>query len=198
MIPKLETLERGQASLCAGMVPGSASPLPSAPQWFAVYTTPRHEKCVHRHFDVRELEHFLPLYRTRRKWSDGSRVDLELPLFPNYLFVRILKDERVRVLEVPGVLAIVSGVGGRPSPLPASEITALQTGLAERNAEPHFMLAVGQRVQVLAGPFAGMCGVVLRKKGSLRIVLTIELIQRSVAVEVDESELETLDPATFN
>jgi transcription antitermination factor NusG len=76
-----------------------------------VYTTSRHEKRVAQHLSLREIEYYLPLYRSERKWSDGSRVTLELPLFPGYLFVRIKRTERVRVLEVPGALSVVGGNG---------------------------------------------------------------------------------------
>ena len=90
--------------------------------WFAVSTTPRHEKRVAQHFGLREVECFLPLYRSQRRWNDGSKVALDLPLFPGYIFVRIGRKERTRVLQVPGVLALVAGTGRevrqriRPSP----------------------------------------------------------------------------------
>ena len=91
--------------------PGFLPDAQSAPKWFAVYTTSRHEKRVDLHLSMREIEHYLPLYRTQRKWSDGSRVTLDLPLFPGYIFVRSTRTQRVRVLEVPSVLAVVGGTG---------------------------------------------------------------------------------------
>src|SRR5271166_4487220 len=91
-----------------------------SPQWFAVYTTPRHEKSVARHFAVREIEAFLPLYRSVRRWKNGCRVSVEQPLFPNYLFVSLERPEYSRVLQTPGVLSLV-GSGRQPSPLEASE-----------------------------------------------------------------------------
>lgn len=140
----------------------------------------------------RQIEHYLPLYRAQHKWSDGSRVSLDLPLFPNYLFVRIRRTERVRVLEIPGVLAIVGGTAREPSPLPEEEIDALRAGLQFRRAEPHPMLAKGEWVRIRSGALAGMEGVVLRQKGSPRVVITVELIRQSISVEVDEAELEQL------
>jgi transcription antitermination factor NusG len=161
-----------------------------SPKWFAVYLSPRHEKRVALHMDLREIEHYLPLYRAHHKWSDGSKVTLDLPLFPGYIFARIKQTERVRVLEVPGVLALVGGTAREPMPLPESEIDALRDGLLARHAEPHPLLTVGQRVRIRSGALCGMEGVVVRKKNSLRVVLTMDLIMESIAVEVDGSELE--------
>jgi transcription antitermination factor NusG len=162
-------------------------------KWFAVYTSPRHEKRVGQYLKQREIEHFLPLYSVRRRWSDGSLVTLDLPLFPGYLFVRIDRRERVRVLQVPGVVSFVGGTGRQPASLPESEIDALRAGLHLRRAEPHPLLTVGQRARIRFGPLAGMEGVVVRKKNRLRVVLTMDLIMQSVAVEVDGTELEILD-----
>jgi transcription antitermination factor NusG len=173
---------------------GSCVSAPCAPKWFAAYTTPRHEKRVGQHLEMRQIEHFLPLYRTHRKWSDGSRVTLDLPLFPSYIFVCIPRNERVRVLEVPGILAVVGGTGGEPASLPASEIDALRSGLSLRNAQPHPLLKVGQRARIRFGAFAGLEGVVQRMKYSYRVVLTLDSIMQSFAVEVDGEELELLDP----
>jgi transcription antitermination factor NusG len=142
---------------------------------------------------MREIEHYLPLYRTQRKWSDGSRVTLDLPLFPGYIFVHIERRQRVRVLEVPGVLAVVVGTGGEPAALPEADIEALRSGLPLRHVEPHPLLNVGQRARIRSGAFAGMEGIVVRKKNSFRVVLTLDTIMQSFAVEVDGNELEPLD-----
>jgi transcription antitermination factor NusG len=179
------TLDSLSDALCA--------PAPYAPKWFAVYTSSRHEKRVDQHLEMRKIEHYLPLYRTQRKWSDGSRVTLDLPLFPGYIFVCIQRTQRVRVLEVPGVLAVVGGTGGEPASLPASDIDALRSGLSQRNAKPHPFLKVGQRARIRSGAFAGMEGVVERMKYSFRVVLTLDSIMQSFAVEVDGEELELLD-----
>jgi transcription antitermination factor NusG len=167
------------------------------PKWYAAYTTPRHEKRVEQHLSQREVEHYLPLYRTPRKWRNGLKVVLDLPLFTSYIFVRIKRTERVRVLEVPGVLAIVGGTAGEMAPLPDDAIDALQSGLHLRNAEPHPLLTVGQRARIRSGALAGMEGIVVRTKNSLRVVLTMDMIQQSVAVEVDGSELEPLGSGDF-
>jgi transcription antitermination factor NusG len=162
----------------------------SAPKWFAVYTGYRHEKRVAEHFGQRQIEFFLPLYRVQRKWKDGSKVNLELPLFPCYIFARIGLGERVRVLEVPGVQCVVGGTAREPAPLPDADINTLRSGLDSRSAEPHPLLLVGQRARIRSGALAGMEGVVVRKKNGLRVVLTLNLIMQSIAVEVDSDDLE--------
>lgn len=161
-------------------------------RWFAVYTTSRHEKRVAEHLSHRQIEHFLPLYRADRKWKDGSRVTLDLPLFPGYIFVHIRKTERVSVLNVPGALAVVGGTGREPAPLPDAAIDALRCGLRQREAEPHPLLTVGNRARIRSGAFAGMEGIVVKKKNGFRVVLTMEQIMQSIAVEVDEGDLEPL------
>ena len=163
-----------------------------SPQWFAASTVPRHEKRVAQHFGMRELECFLPLYRTQRNWNDGSKVSLDLPLFPGYIFVRIGRRQKSSVLQVPGVLALVPGTGKEPAALCDSEIGALRSGLCERRAQPHPLLRIGQRARIRSGALAGMSGIVLRMKSGLRVVLTLELIMQSVSVEVDGSDLELL------
>jgi transcription antitermination factor NusG len=163
------------------------------PRWFAVYTSPRHEKRVEHHFSQRDIENYLPLYQSQRKWNNGLRVNISLPIFPSYIFVRVTRKERVRVLEVPGVQAIVGGTGCEPAPISDTEIDSLRSGLQIRHAEPHPLLTVGQRVRIRSGALVGMEGVLLRRKTGLRVVLTVSFIMQSVAVEVDESELEPLD-----
>jgi len=164
-----------------------------SPKWFAVYTSPRHEKRVGQYLLQKQIEHYVPLYQARRKWRDGSKVTVDLPLFPGYVFVHIDRSERVRVLQVPGVLSVVGGTGRQPASMPDAEIEALRSGLSVRHAEPHTLLTVGQRARIRSGALAGMVGIVVRQKNSLRVVLTMDLIQQSVAVEVDGAELETLD-----
>ena len=168
--------------------------------WIPLYTVSRHEKKVAEHLGQREIEYFLPLYRSRRKWKDGSRVTLDLPLFSGYLFVRIRRDERGRVLDVPGAVSLVMGTGGEPATLPDATIQALRSGLQEREAEPHPLLTAGQRARISSGAFAGLEGIVVRQKNVCRVVLTIENIMRSFSVELGVEDLEPLpaeesDPA---
>ncbi len=187
---KIASSESVQISIPAQ---GSATATQHSRRWFAVYTTSRHEKRVAQHLSQRRIEHFLPVFRCQRTWNDGSKVSLELPLFPGYIFVRINRTERVRVLEVPGALDVIGGAGGLLAPLPDDEIEALRSGAHLRHAEPHPFLTVGQRARIRSGALAGMEGIVVRKSNSLRIVLTLDLIMQSISVEVDGEDLEPLN-----
>ncbi len=157
-----------------------------------MYTVSHHEKRVAQHLSQREIEHFLPLYRVQRKWNDGSRVTLDLPLFPGYLFVRIQRIDRVRVLEIPGAVAMVSGTGGQPVALPDATIQALRLGVEKYGVEPHALLIAGQLARIRFGAFAGMEGVVVRNKNRCRVVLTLEHIHRSFSVELDIEDVEPI------
>jgi transcription antitermination factor NusG len=157
-------------------------------RWYALYTCANHEKQVAAQLDMRAVEHFLPLYSSVRRWKD-RRVTLELPLFPGYVFTRLALRDRLRVLEIPSVVRLV-GFNGQPAALPNEEMEILRAGLRQNLlAEPHPFLTVGRRVRITGGPFAGLEGVLKRKKSRLRVVVTLELIQRSVAVDVDAADV---------
>ncbi|MGD0790744.1 MAG: UpxY family transcription antiterminator [Terriglobales bacterium] len=157
--------------------------------WFAAYTHSHHEKRVASHFAGRQIESFLPLYAALHRWKNRCEMNLDLPLFPNYVFVHIDPRERVRVLEVPGVVSLV-GFGRTLAPLPDFEIEALRAGVGQRKIEPHPYLVVGKRVRIKAGPMTGLEGVLVRKKNNFRVVLALDVIMQSVAVEVDADDLE--------
>jgi transcription antitermination factor NusG len=157
-------------------------------RWYAAYTSANHEKRVSEQLGAREVEHFLPLYASLRRWKD-RKVKLEMPLFPGYVFVRMALRDRLQVLQVPGVAWLV-GFDGTPAALPAEEIEALRMSLCKGvRAEPHPYLTAGRRVRVQAGPLAGLTGILLRRKSGARFVVSVNLIERSVAVEVDEVDL---------
>lgn len=159
--------------------------------WYAAYTSANHEKRVAEQLNLRKVEHFLPLYETLRQWKD-RKMRLELPLFPGYVFVRLALRDRLQVLQVPGVAWLV-GFGGQPAALAAEEIETLRTGLIGGvRAQPHPFLTVGRHVRVKNGPLAGVQGILLKMKNRARLVVSVELIQRSVAVEMDEADLETV------
>lgn len=158
-------------------------------QWFAAYTTPRHEKHVSELLAERNIEAFLPLYKTVRQWKKSCPAMLELPLFPCYLFVHISRSARGAVLSLPGVLSIV-GSSKEPWPLPHLEVEALRIGTEMGNAEPYPYLKVGEKVRIKTGPMSGVEGILVRKKNKLRVVLTLEVIMRSVALEIDADDLE--------
>jgi transcription antitermination factor NusG len=159
--------------------------------WFAAYTTPRHEKAVVRHLKVRDVEHFLPLYRVTRRWKNGCDVSVEFPVFPNYVFVRSEHHNVSRLRDVPGVLTFV-GAGRTAAPMPDAEIDRLRTELPLRRHHPHPFLDAGCKVRIVAGPMTGACGVLVRTKTALRVVLSVELIRQSVAVEVGADEVEVI------
>jgi transcription antitermination factor NusG len=157
-------------------------------QWYAAYVCANHEKCVAKELKARSLEHFLPLYCSIRRWRD-RRVKLDLPLFPSYVFVRLALSEKLRVLQVPGVVNLVGFKDG-PVALPDEEIQTLRSRLAEGlRAEPHPFLTVGRRVRVKHGPLAGLEGILLRRKGRSRVVVSLKAIMRSIVADVDETEL---------
>jgi transcription antitermination factor NusG len=161
------------------------------PRWYAAYTWSRHEKNVAHHFHERSIQHYLPTYKTVHRWKNG-RVQLELPLFPGYVFVHIPLKDRIKPLQVPGVVRLV-GFNGHPAPLPDTEIQALISLSAHGlKAEPYEYLTVGQRVRIHAGPLQGVQGILLRKKGSFRVVVSVDLIMRSIAVDVDATDLEPM------
>ena len=159
--------------------------------WYAAYTKPCHEKRVVEHLGIRSVNFFLPLYRSTRRWNNGCNVILERPLFPNYVFVYILPSERLRVLELSSVLSI-AGSGHGATPLPDGEIERLRSGLLQVNAEPHPVLTVGERVRIRRGPLEGLEGIVFRQKNQFRVVLTLDLIMKSVAVEVCADDTEPI------
>jgi transcription antitermination factor NusG len=157
--------------------------------WYALYTCPRHEKRVAEQVEQRRISCFLPLYRSVRRWKD-RRKELDLALFPGYVFVRIAPEERLQVLRLPGVVRLVTS-NGQPVALPEADIESLRRGLAKHlPMAPHPYLKVGRRVRLSRGPMAGLEGILRRRKEGLRLVVSIEMLMRAVAVEVDEADVE--------
>lgn len=157
--------------------------------WFAAHTRSRHEKTVSEQLRRRQIETFLPLYMTIRRWKNGDHR-VELPLFPGYTFVRIAVKDRLRVLKVPGVVRLV-GFNGAPAPIEEQEVESLRQALsAGVKASPHPYLTAGRRARITAGPLAGREGILVRRKGTLRMVLSIDVIERSIQVDVPADSLE--------
>jgi transcription antitermination factor NusG len=157
--------------------------------WYAVYTRANHEKRVGDQLRERCVEYFLPLYERERCWKD-RRVNLQTPLFPGYVFVQIALHDRLRILQTPGVVHLV-GFGGHPAPLPQEDIQAIQNCLSQRlQVEPHTYLSVGRRVRVERGPLQGLGGVIVRRKNRLRFILSFDLLQRAVAIEMNAMDLQ--------
>jgi transcription antitermination factor NusG len=158
------------------------------PRWYAAYTCANHEKKVAEQLHSLCVEHFLPSYQIVRRWSD-RQVRLQLPLFPGYIFVRLALCDHLTVLKIPGVARLV-GFGQYPTALPNEEIEILRKGLTGGLcAQPHPYLSVGRRVRINNGPLAGMEGILQRRKSGYRVILSAELIQRSIAVETDAADL---------
>jgi transcription antitermination factor NusG len=171
-----------------------ASPLPAVsvePRWYVAQTQARHEKRVAEQLEGRGVEHFLPLYERVSRWKD-RRVRLQVPLFDGYVFVRLVLRERLRALEIPSIVRLV-GFSGLPAVLPDIEIESLRSGVVRKMLiEPSPYLTIGQRVRVVRGPLEGTEGILLRKKNHLRVVISINLIRRSVALEVDSTDIASL------
>jgi transcription antitermination factor NusG len=167
---------------------GAPSELGS-PNWYALYTAPRHEKRVAQQIEGCGIPCFLPLYRSVRRWKD-RRKELDLVLFPGYVFVRIASQNRLQVLQLPGAVRLVT-FNGQPAPLPENEIESLRHRLSgSRCIEPHPYLRVGRRIRVRSGPFQGLEGIIQRTRDRCRVIFSIDLIMRSIAVEVDGADVE--------
>ena len=164
-------------------------PEPVSQNWYALYTCPRHEKRVAELIQHRSFGCFVPLYRSVRRWKD-RRKELELVLFPGYVFVQMPLEKKAQVLQLPGAVRLVS-FNGQPATLSPNEIETLQRRLSSaEGAQPHPYLCRGRRVRVCRGAMKGLEGIIVRRKERCRVVFSIDLIMRSVAVEVDEADLE--------
>jgi transcription antitermination factor NusG len=163
------------------------------PRWFALAVKPQHEKAVAAALQAKRLEGFLPLYRTRHKWSDRIK-ELKLPLFAGYVFCRFHAGQKAAVLSTPGVRSIVS-FGHKPVPLENSEIEAILSMIASGlPVGPWPFLSVGQRVRIESGPLRGVEGILVQVKDTWRVVVSVALLQRSVAVELDRCQLSAIHP----
>jgi transcription antitermination factor NusG len=161
--------------------------------WYAAYTCANRERRVAAELETRVVEHFLPQYRSVRRWK-GRRVCLDLPLFPGYVFVRLALRDRLQVLKIPGIVRLV-GFNGLCAALPDAEIEALRERLSRQlQAEPYPYLTVGRHVRIRSGPFQGTEGILVRHRGKFRLVLSLDLIMRSIAVEVDAADVEPVTP----
>jgi len=158
--------------------------------WYALHTNFQHEKAVARMLNQKGFDTFLPLYDVAHRWKDRTK-QLSLPLFPCYVFIHGGLDRRLQVLGTPGVHGFV-GWSGRAAPIPAEEIEAvLRTIESSLKVEPHPFLKRGDWVRVKSGPLQGIEGILIRKKNLFRLLLSVEMVQKSVAVEVDVTAVES-------
>lgn len=157
--------------------------------WWALYTRHQHEKVVAEALAAKKFEVFLPLYESMRKWKDRKKL-ISLPLFPCYVFVKGTLDRKLQVVSTPGVHMVLCR-GERIASVPEAEIDAIQRVVEGRfRVEPHPFLKCGERVRVVKGSLEGVEGILLRKKNWHRLVLSVDMLAQSVAVEIDSSDVE--------
>jgi transcription antitermination factor NusG len=163
---------------------------PSAP-WYALYTRHQHEKTVGDMLARKGFEVFLPLYRSARRWKDRVKT-LSLPLFPSYVFVHGGIERQLQIVTTPGVHSVVSAAG-HAAVIPTEEIDAVKRMVENLlRVEPHPFLKCGDRVMVVSGPLQGIEGILTRVKSLFRLVISVEMLQKSVAVEIDASSVERI------
>lgn len=170
-------------------VVGLISPL----DWFAVRTRPRHEKVVTQQLETFGLEAFLPLSEQLRNWSDRRKL-VEFPIFPGYVFVRTsaTAQARVRVFQARGVLGFV-GPNNQPAAIPAQQIEAVRSLThAQVHCDPHPYLTIGQRVRIQNGSLQGLEGILIRVANDHTLIVSVDLIQRSVAIRLEGYEVSSL------
>ncbi len=176
----------------------TSSPLPVAEaaqsKWYAVQTRARHEKVVAERLQEQGLTTFLPLIATIHRWSDRQKK-VELPLFSCYVFVRIFlenNEERLRVYRANGVCGIV-GMRGEGIPIPDEQIQAVRTLISEKLPWSfHPFLKIGQRVRIRGGSMDGVEGVLVARNGDRTLVVSIDAIQRSLAVRIEGYDVEAV------
>jgi transcriptional antiterminator NusG len=158
--------------------------------WFALRVRPKHEKAVAGNLSNLGFDEYVPLHRVRRAWSDRVKM-LDAPLFPGYIFCRFSYAERLHVLNTPGVESIVR-FGKTEAPVDESEIDAVRTLAASGKPLAHLpFLRIGQNVRIERGPLAGIRGVVVRDESAWRVVVSVEALDRSIAVQIDREVLQT-------
>jgi transcription antitermination factor NusG len=162
----------------------ASSANPGRHPWYALQVRSRREMGVACHLRGMGYEEFLPLYECRKHWSDRIK-EVQAPLFPGYLFCRFDPQNRLPILKTPGVIQIV-GYNRQPIPVDEDEVKSVQTLVTSGIPnQPWPFLKVGEKVRVEAGPLRGLEGVLVEFKGNRRLILSVSLLQRSVAVEMD-------------
>jgi transcription antitermination factor NusG len=160
-------------------------------KWYAVFTLSQNERSAARYLDSCQIEAFVPTCESVRVWKNRQRVKIVQALFPTYMFVKIREGEQSVVLQSPGVRRLVGNHKG-PVPLPDAKIEFPRSGFCRERVEPYRDLIIGEKVRIKYGPMQGLEGVLVRKKNSMRFVLTLPLINQSAAVEVSADDLEPM------
>jgi transcription antitermination factor NusG len=169
--------------------------IPSKVKWYTAYTLPKFEKKVSAELSKRNIEAYLPLQKVVRQWSDRVKK-IEVPLFPNYIFIKTTELNRREAISVRGICKFVS-FDGRPAVIADEDISAIKK-LSNENPEVEANLIEGSNVRIMRGPLAGLTGVLYSKKGKNRFGLRIETIKQTLSLEVPVSFLEEITSATFN
>lgn len=173
------------------MTISAISDYPRDATWFAVRTRSRQEKVAASALEAVGVPNFLPLKSEVHRWSDRNQT-VTTPLFSGYLFVRLnlARDSRLRVLKTPGVAGLVGNQSG-PLPIPDSEIENIRTVLAqEKQCSPYPSMAVGERVRVVRGALSGIEGTLVRSQSDFKLVISVELIQQSIAVNIHAADVQ--------
>jgi transcription antitermination factor NusG len=156
--------------------------------WWAIYTRHQHEKSVFNGLLAKNFEVFLPMYESLRRWKDRNKL-IAFPLFPCYVFVRGGLDRKLQVLTTPGVHKVLYR-GEDIASIPDQEIESIRRSLdANCRIEPHPFLKRGDRVRVTRGTLEGVEGILVRKKGLCRLILSVDMLAQSVAVEIDTADV---------
>jgi transcription termination/antitermination protein NusG len=156
-------------------------------RWYAVYTRSRHEKSVASKLEEKNIEVFLPIRTVLRRWKDRKK-EISLPLFSSYVFVRLPLSERLKVLQTPGVVLILSE-GSQPVPIPEDQITSIKKLVASGlKFDPYPYLKEGMQVNVVRGPLQGVTGILIEKRKQHMLVLSVDLIQQSAVLQVEISD----------
>ncbi len=158
--------------------------------WYAVYTRSRHEKVVAEELWLRQIESFLPLQERLSRWKDRRKL-VQFPLFPGYLFVHTeMRSHRLDILRVPSVVRII-GFNGVPEPIPQAQIEAVKNLVFNKiPLDPHPFIREGDRVRIIRGPLRGLDGLLVEKRNRYTFILSIDLIQQSVACEIEAADVE--------
>jgi len=157
--------------------------------WYAVYTVVRHEKSVNTALTEKEINTFLPIKKVLSRWKD-RRKEIDVPLFPGYVFVNSSLENKLKILNTRGVIRIL-GINGHPTPVPNEQIESIKRLLeADLNFDPYPYFKEGKEVVVVKGPLEGMSGKIVERRGEFRLILSVDLINRSISVEVDISDVE--------
>ena len=173
--------------------------LPSGPndRWHALYTRHQHERAVALSLSAKGHDIFLPIYGTVHRWRNRTK-QLLLPLFPSYVFIRGGMDRQLQILTTPGLISIVGWMDGHPAIIPQEQIDAVRLIVqGSHRFEPHPFLSCGDRIRVRNGPLLGVEGILVRKKGMVRLVVSMEMLGRSAAVELDVSDIARIDPLSY-